>query len=465
MNFVSIQFAAFFVAVLVVYWSLPRRAQHVLLLLASYLFYAAWDWRFLSLIVVSTLVDFLSGSRIHNASSAKRKRLWLGLSLLVNLGILGYFKYANFFLESLQALAFSAGWHLSVPTLQIILPVGISFYTFQTLSYSLDIYLGRLTPSRSIIEFGAFVAFFPQLVAGPIVRAREFLFQLEERRRFDPAQFERGAIRFLTGFFKKAVIADNLAIMVVDPVFAAPGDYGTGTLWLAAVAYSVQIYADFSGYSSMAIGCAAMLGFDLPENFRFPYLARDFSDFWRRWHMTMSRFFRDYVYIPLGGSHGSAWRTRSNLAATTVVSGLWHGASWTFVVWGGLHGVFIMVTHVLRSDGRSRGLLGGGIGWMLTFMGVLFAWILFRSPTFGDAAVFLDGLWGREGTVIAPTPLILVLLAAAVVDHLAGLALERAPDLSARIPPPLKAAWCVGLIVFAYHAMPRAANPFIYFQF
>jgi alginate O-acetyltransferase complex protein AlgI len=464
-NFVSLQFAVFFVTVVALYWVLPRRPQHVLLLVASYLFYAAWDWRFLSLIVGSTLVDFVAGSRIYDTSSLRRKRLWLAVSLGVNLGILGYFKYSNFFLDSLQDLATAAGWHLSVPTLQIILPVGISFYTFQTLSYSLDIYLGRLKPTRSIIEFGAFVAFFPQLVAGPIVRAREFLFQLEERRPFDPAQFERGAIRFLTGFFKKAVIADNLAILVVDPVFAAPGNYGTGTLWLAALAYTVQIYADFSGYSSMAIGCAAMLGFDLPENFRFPYLARDFSDFWRRWHMTMSRFFRDYVYIPLGGSHGSAWRTRSNLAATTLVSGLWHGASWTFVAWGGLHGVFIMAAHMMRSDDARRGVLGSAIGWSLTFLGVVAAWILFRSPTFGDAAVYFSGLWGREGMAITPTPLILVLLVAAVVDHLAGLAQERAPDLPASIPPALKAAWVVGLIVFAYHAMPRAANPFIYFQF
>lgn len=465
MNFVSTQFALFFVSVFLVYWLLPRRGQNLFLLLASWLFYAAWDWRFLGLIILSTAVDFVTGSRIHEARDDRARKAWLMVSLVVNLGILAYFKYAGFFLESLVDLAGLVGWSLSQPALGIILPVGISFYTFQTLSYSLDIYLRRLEPTRSLVEFGAFVAFFPQLVAGPIVRAREFLYQLQAERTFQWDRFERGGVRFLTGFFKKAVIADNLALFLVDPVFAAPGDYGTATLWLAALGYAAQIYADFSGYSSMAIGTAGMLGFDLPENFRFPYLARDFSEFWRRWHITMSRFFRDYVYIPLGGNRISTWRTRANLAATTLISGLWHGAAWTFVAWGGLHGLFIMGNHALRAEERTGGPLGALLGWGVTFLGVLLAWILFRAQSFGEAAVYLRGLAGQAGTALAPGGLVLFCLGAVVVDHLAGWMDERRPGLGDRIPPGVRALYLVALVVIAWHAMPREANPFIYFQF
>jgi len=465
MNFVSTQFALFFLSVFLVYWLLPRRGQNLFLLVASWAFYAAWDWRFLGLILLSTAVDFVTGRRIHEARDHRVRKRWLLVSLGVNLGILAYFKYAGFFLESLVELAGVVGWSLSAPTLRIILPVGISFYTFQTLSYSLDIYLRRLEPTRSLVEFAAFVAFFPQLVAGPIVRAREFLYQLQAERTFRWERFEQGALRFATGFFKKAVIADNLALLLVDPVFASPGEYGTGTLWLAALGYAAQIYADFSGYSSMAIGAAGMLGFDLPENFRFPYLARDFSDFWRRWHITMSRFFRDYVYIPLGGSRVTNWRIRGNLAVTTLVSGLWHGAAWTFVAWGGLHGLFIMGNHMVRGERRPPGLVGSVVGWAVTFTGVLLAWILFRAPSFGAAGVYVRGLVGQAGLTIAPGGLILFCLSAVVVDHVAGWVHERRPGVVERIPPIVRGGYFVLLGVFAWHAMPREANPFIYFQF
>jgi alginate O-acetyltransferase complex protein AlgI len=465
MNFVSPEFGAFFVVVLAVYWALPRRGQNAFLLLASWLFYAAWDWRFLSLILISTVTDFVTGRRIHASATRSQRRGWLLVSLAVNLGILAYFKYADFFVESLVDLAGSVGWQLSSPTLNIILPVGISFYTFQTLSYSLDIYLGRLKPTDSIVEFGTFVAFFPQLVAGPIVRAREFLFQLEERRQFDPALFEAGAIRFLTGFFKKAVIADSLAIHLVDPVFADPSAYSAATLWWAAFGYTAQIYADFSGYSSMAIGSAAMLGFRIPENFRFPYLARSFSEFWGRWHITMSRFFRDYVYIPLGGNRISDSRTRANLAITTLVSGLWHGAAWTFVAWGGIHGLFIMIGHAVRRKGAGRSYIRGIAGWAATFVGVVFAWILFRAASFTVASEFISGLWGRSGESIHVSSIVMFSMAAVVVDHAVGWILEHRPDLAARPGPIVRAAYLVFLVVFAYHAMPREANPFIYFQF
>jgi alginate O-acetyltransferase complex protein AlgI len=465
MSFIGLQYAVFFTAVFCVYWLLGRRLQNLWVLVASYAFYAAWDWRFLGLIGVSTVVDFIAGRRIAEARSVGAKRGWLGVSLTVNLGILGLFKYSNFFLDSLQDLANAVGWNLTTPVLNVVLPVGISFYTFQTLSYSLDIYFGRLKPTRSVLDFAAFVAFFPQLVAGPIVRAREFLFQLEASRAFDPARFQRGLGRFAAGFFKKAIIADNLAILVVDPVFAAPQSYGSGALWLGAIAYAAQIYADFSGYSSMAIGSAAMLGFELPENFKFPYLARDFSDFWRRWHITMSRFFRDYVYIPLGGSRASVTRTRLNLAATTLVSGLWHGASWTFVAWGGLHGLFIMATHVLRERKSHASPIAAGMGWAATFFGVLFAWILFRAPSFSEAQVFFAGLWGRSGATIGVSPLVATLIALVVLDHLWGYLQEKTPELERRVPAPAFALAVVALGTFAYHVFPAEANPFIYFQF
>jgi alginate O-acetyltransferase complex protein AlgI len=466
-NFVTFEFAAFFVLVFAVYWLLPFRAQNIFLLVASWVFYAAWDWRFLGLIAFSSCLDFVAGRKIHEARTLRGRRRWLMVSLTGNLGILAYFKYSNFFLDSLQVLADGVGWHLSLPTLQIILPVGISFYTFQTLSYTIDIYLGRLKPTRSLIDFAAFVAFFPQLVAGPIVRAREFLYQLEERRRFSPEKFEAGAIRFLAGFFKKAFIADTLAIHLVDPVFADPTAFDSGALWLALLGYTAQIYADFSGYSSMAIGSAGMLGFALPENFRFPYLARDFSEFWRRWHITMSRFFRDYVYIPLGGSRGSVVRTRWNLAVTTLVSGLWHGASWTFVAWGGLHGAYIMITHVIRSRAGDRDATGVGalVGWALTFLGAMLAWILFRAQSFPVAWAYFQGLFVGTGVSIAPTLMVWVAFAAFVFDHAWGFLEERSPVGLRRIPPFAQGVAYAAMIVFLYHAKPQNPNPFIYFQF
>jgi D-alanyl-lipoteichoic acid acyltransferase DltB (MBOAT superfamily) len=466
-NFVTFEFAAFFAVVFTVYWLLPRRAQNLFLLVASWVFYAAWDWRFLGLIIFSSGLDFVAGRKIDEAPTRSGRRRWLLVSLTGNLGILAYFKYTNFFLDSLGALADSVGWHLSMPTLQVILPVGISFYTFQTLSYTIDIYLGRLKPTRSLVDFAAFVAFFPQLVAGPIVRAREFLYQLEERRHFSSKKFEAGAIRFLAGFFKKAFIADTLAIHLVDPVFADPTSFGSGALWLALFGYTAQIYADFSGYSSMAIGMAGMLGFDLPENFRFPYLARDFSEFWRRWHITMSRFFRDYVYIPLGGSRGSATRTRWNLAVTTLVSGLWHGASWTFVAWGGLHGVYIMLTHVVRSRTGDEDAKGGAafVGWALTFLGAMLAWILFRAQSFPLAWAYLTGLVGAHGAAVAVSPMVWVAFAAFLFDHAWGFVEERALVGPGRVPALVQGVAYAAMIVFLYHAKPQNPNPFIYFQF
>jgi len=473
MNFVSPAFLVFLSAVFLLYWHLDRRRQNLFLVLASYFFYANWDWRFLSLIMISTGVDFLAGPRIHRAGTRAGKRGWLLLSLLVNLGILGYFKYFNFFTDSFIDLAQSVGWYVSYSTAHIVLPVGISFYTFQTLSYTIDIYRGELKPTRSLVEFAAFVAFFPQLVAGPIVRAKEFLYQLEADRELRGSDLEAGLTRFLLGFFKKAFVADTLAIYLVDPVFAAPESHSAGALWLALLGYTVQVYADFSGYSSMAIGSARILGFRIPENFFFPYLARNFSQVWRRWHATMSNFFRDYVYIPLGGNRRGLWTTVRNLAATTLVSGLWHGAAWTFVVFGALHGVYIGTYQVWRHLKETRGLGAGkpstlGLlgAWGLTQFCWAVALVLFRSETIGVAWTYARGMVSGAGEGVGTLPILVwIALSAVVVDHLAGWLMQRKPQVLERIPTPVRAMAAAAMIVFLYSAVPREANPFIYFQF
>ena len=473
MNFVTVAFVLYFTAVFVVYWRLDRRGQSILLLASSLYFYAQWDWRFLGLIILSALLDFVAGRRVHLATTPRARRGWLLVSLIGHLGILSYFKYFNFFAQSLAALLESFGIQASWTTLNIVLPVGVSFYSFHPMTYTLDIYRRQLKPVDSLLDFGTFVAFFPQLVAGPIVRASEFLYQLEVRRTFQPSQFHDGLRRFLLGFFKKAFVADYLALHVVDPVFTAPAEYSTGSHWLALLGYTTQIYCDFSGYSSMAVGSALMLGLKLPENFNFPYLATSMSDFWRRWHMSMSRFFRDYVYVSLGGNRKGMPRTVLNLAATTLLSGLWHGANWTFVVWGGLHGVFIAINQVWRSIARPAGALSvlGRVlatvaSWVCVQSAVWLAWVIFRSTDFHSARVFLGGLFESAGTrVIALDMLMLVAFVSCVIDHLFGLWFERRGHARVYVPPLAEAAFFAVLIVFMFHAIPKDANPFIYFQF
>lgn len=476
MNFASTQFAVFFVFVFLVYWHLNRKQQNLFLLFASLFFYACWDWRFLSLILISITSNYYCGLWIAHATEARWRKTWLALSLLINLGLLAYFKYANFFIESAVELATRFDWHISQLTLSITLPVGISFYIFQSLSYSLDIYRKELTPEHKLLDFATFVAFFPQLVAGPIVRAKEFLYQLESKRSFSSAEFEAGFIRFMTGFFKKAFIADNLAIYLVDPVFNDPAAYSSGSLWLAMLGYAVQIYADFSGYSNMAIGCSLMLGFKLPENFRYPYLATDFSDFWRRWHTTMSRFFRDYVYIPLGGNRKSYGRNLANLATTTLVSGLWHGAAWTFIIWGGLHGIYIACNHMLRDATAKLQLqlnpkwlqLGLLPKWLLTQLLVCFAWVLFRSPDFTSASSYLQRLFSplpENALGIEMTPILLLCFTAFIIDHVYGWLEEKEIVQKLHLQTALIPMLLVCLILLIFNGKPEGSNPFIYFQF
>jgi alginate O-acetyltransferase complex protein AlgI len=469
MNFASAQYLIFLFVVFFLYWHTRRQYQSLLLLMASYIFYACWDWRFLGLIFLVSVVDYLCGARIDNTTSPAHKKRWLTLSIAVNLGILGFFKYFNFFVETLVSLAQTVGWSASSSTLNILLPIGISFYVFRSMSYSLDIYRGALQPTRSFIDYALFVSFFPHLAAGPITRANEFLFQLEQKRSFNGEDLEAGLTRFLLGFFNKTFIADTLAFYIVDPVFDAPGNYSSATLWFAMLAYTLQIYADFSGYSSMAIGSARILGLRLPENFDLPYMATNISEFWRRWHMTMSRFFRDYVYIGLGGNRKVRARTLVNVAATTTASGLWHGAGMTFVLWGALHGVYIVLYHFwLSLRGRRAEPTVYNIlpAWFLTQVAVCLSRILFRSADLSTALIYFKGLLKSSGMETVETPLLVwTAITFFVTDHVAGWMVQRDPDLKKRVPVSLQAMTYAVMIVFLFQVRLETIHPFIYFKF
>jgi alginate O-acetyltransferase complex protein AlgI len=469
MNFTSVQYLVFIFIVFFLYWHTRRKYQNLFLLIASYIFYACWDWRFLGLLFLVTFVDYVCGARIHHATSPTRKKHWLTLSLAVNLGILGFFKYFHFFVETFVSLAQSVGWHASFSTLSLILPIGISFYVFRSMSYSLDIYRGTLQPTNSFINYALFVSFFPHLAAGPITRASEFLFQLEKKNPFRGEDFEAGLTRFLLGFFNKAFIADTLAFYIVDPVFAAPGSYSSGALWFALLAYTLQIYADFSGYSSMAIGSARILGLRLPENFDLPYLAANISEFWRRWHMTMSRFFRDYVYISLGGNRNGRGRALLNVAVTTVASGLWHGAGMTFVLWGALHGIYIILYHFWlslrgrRAESAFYRLLSA---WLFTQASICLSRILFRSADLSTASVYFKGLVKSSGAEEMEVPfLVWTAIVFFVIDHVGGWMVQRNPDLKQKIPVSLQAMAYAAMIVFLFQVRLETVHPFIYFKF
>jgi alginate O-acetyltransferase complex protein AlgI len=407
-------FVAFIAIVLSVYYWLPDRAKIWFLLALSYFFYGFWDPRLLSLIVLSTLVDFTCGQRVFdhlqadNRPAAKR---WLWLSLATNLGILGFFKYYDFFVGELVFAAnlLGAGLDADRYLLHLLLPVGISFYTFQTLSYSIDVYYGHLKPEPHFGKFALFVSFFPQLVAGPIERASRFLPQLQRETRWDYPRVVSGLKQMTWGFFKKVVIADRLSLYV-DTVYSSPGDYQGLPLILATYFFAFQIYADFSGYSDIAIGAARVLGYDLMENFRRPYFARSISEFWKRWHISLSTWFRDYLYIPLGGNRVGRLRWYLNLFTVFVVSGAWHGANWTFMVWGALHGGYLVaaiLTEGLRERiGKTVTVAGRpvfGRWWevFVVFHLSLLAWIFFRAASVSDAFLVMERSWIDLGTQLS----------------------------------------------------------------
>jgi len=407
MLFNSLPFAVFLPLVFAVYWLLGRshfRAQNVLLIGASYVFYGWWDWRFLFLIIVSSLADFIIGMQMQDTKAPGRRKLLLMLSLGVNLGILGFFKYFNFFVDSFADVLAVAGLQPNMTTLRIILPVGISFYTFQTLSYTLDIYRRQIEPTRDAVSFFAFVSFFPQLVAGPIERARDLLPQFLRPRVFDQLAARDGLRQMLWGFFKKIVIADSLAPHV-EEIYRNYAQHDGIVIAIGTFFFAIQIYCDFSGYSDIAIGSARLFGFNLRRNFAFPYFSRDIAEFWRRWHISLSTWFRDYVFIPLGGNRCSRNRQILNIFITFSVSGLWHGANWTFVVWGALNGLYYLPlmlrgqqkSHTdLPAEGRLLPKPGEFAGILTTFSLTLLAWVFFRADSVPHALAIL----GRAFTTV-----------------------------------------------------------------
>lgn len=391
MIFNSLNFWAFFSLVFGLYLMLPHRWQNRMLLVASYFFYGCWDWRFLSLIALTTTVDYLVSHRVVACSDPGLKKRWLLVSLVTNLTILGFFKYFNFFAGSAQALLASLGFHIEPWKLQIVLPVGISFYTFQSLSYTVDVYRGDLKPATSLFNFALYISFFPQLVAGPIERATHLLPQVESPRKLSWDRAREASWLILWGLFKKVVIADNLAV-IADAVFNGQTPQTTLYVLVGVYAFAFQIYGDFSGYSDMARGLARLMGFDLMLNFNNPYFARNPSEFWRRWHISLSTWLRDYLYIPLGGNRKGERRTYINLALTMLLGGLWHGAAWTFVAWGAYQGALLALHRAWRGEERKGGSRAGWWPMVGMFHLACLGWLLFRAQTIGQVGTMLSGL-------------------------------------------------------------------------
>jgi alginate O-acetyltransferase complex protein AlgI len=469
-TFNSWVFAFFFAAVLLLYYRLPWRAQNRMLLAASLIFYGWWDWRFLGLLFLSAGIDYVAGRGMEGAVPARRRRL-LVLSMCSNLGILAAFKYFGFFAGSLAAVLETVGLRPDLPTLQIVLPVGISFYTFQSMSYTIDVYRGHLAAVRSPLLFFLFVGYFPQLVAGPIERATNLLPQLARARRVTAEMVASGTLLLLIGLARKVLIADNIAPLV-DEVFGAPGAASSAQLAAATALFGLQIYCDFAGYSDMARGMSRLLGIELMENFRRPYFATSITEFWRRWHISLSSWLRDYLYIPLGGNRKGEARTYVNLMLTMLLGGLWHGASWTFVAWGGLHGAALAVHKrwtQLRSErglppGR-LGLAGRAVGWGVTLVVVGAGWVFFRAPDFAAAGEVFGGmLAGRDGHDI---PWLVTLLTASAAVAFLDIPQHLADTPTAMLRWPLPARGLVyAVLILAIAVFGGDADvPFIYFQF
>jgi alginate O-acetyltransferase complex protein AlgI len=471
MVFNSLTFVVFFAVVLMLH-ALPfsATAKKRNLLVASYLFYAAWAPPFVLLLWLSTAVDWWAARRIASAGTQGTRRAWLCVSLVANLGMLGWFKYGGFLIENTQAVAAAAGIAWQPPAWDVVLPVGISFYTFATLSYTIDVYRGRIAPARSLLDFALFVTFFPHLVAGPIMRASQLLPQFLVPRQASADQLRYGLLLVSLGLFQKVVLADGFLAAPADLVYGAGRPLGFVDAWIGTIAFGAQIFCDFAGYSTTAIGVALCLGYNMPDNFRFPYAAIGFRDFWRRWHVSLSTWLRDYVYIPLGGSrHGEA-RTLMSLMLTMLLGGLWHGAAWTFVVWGGLHGLYLVAERHLRAS-----LPHWRPGWFaclsigaLTWIFVHIAWVFFRAPSLGEAIAILHGMAGLNADA---APLVagahitgVVLIAGGMVATHAWLRRSSLESVVSRVHPGLLAAgWA--LMAFAILVEQGEGDAFIYFQF
>jgi alginate O-acetyltransferase complex protein AlgI len=501
-QFFSRDFLLFFGVVFVLYWLTPwQRARVWILLTASFLFYASWDPRLAVLISATTAADYVIARGMDAWSGPRRRKLLLVASLVMNLGLLAYFKYANFFLTSLEDGLRAAGASVSLPVLQVILPIGISFYTFEAINYTVDVYRRRVPAERNFGHFMLFILFFPHLIAGPIVRARDFLPQVARPKRWDWARMQLGVSQFLVGLVKKLAVADRMAVFA-RPVFENPDAYGSSSVWMGTAAFALQIYADFSGYTDMALGSANLLGFKLAPNFNLPYFAVNFSDFWRRWHISLSSWLRDYLFIPLGGSRGGEWKTCRNLMITMTLGGLWHGLSWVYVLWGVLHGGFLVLHRLFRAYCEARPRLdwllrtppGTALRMAVTFLGVCVGWVLFAAagveaeatlarlkalaagqaaPAASYDALHASGVLLHKLAVPHPGPrpagppqakgLWYTVAAVALCQFLAVRGLWK--KLWRRLPAPAIGLGYAVLLTLALVLAPDTGQGFIYFQF
>jgi alginate O-acetyltransferase complex protein AlgI len=465
MIFSSLTFLGFFAAMLALLAAIPSaNMKKALLLIGSYYFYAYWDYRFTVLMLCATVANYVFGLRIERSDDEAVRRRWLVASVVVNLSVLGFFKYFNFFVSSANALLASLGTQF--PLLDIVLPVGISFIVFEVMSYTIDIYRRTSASARTVWDLALLVAFFPHLIAGPILKPREFLPQLENPITITWKNLEAGIQIFMTGLIKKLLIADNLAPFV-DTIYKSPGDFASVTVWLAVLAYAIQIYCDFSGYTDMAIGSARCMGFSIPQNFNMPYVARSITDFWRRWHISLSTWLREYLYISLGGNRHGELKQYRNLMLTMLLGGLWHGASWNFVVWGGLHGVGLAAHKVyakVRPSSWVRIPLYRGASWLVTFAFVSLAWVFFRSTDFATAMAVMGKLtfWNSAGTYWLPAALWPILGVVCVAHHL-GRDKQELIYVDLTSFGGLFALFVALLLVLGL--MPTETSPFIYFQF
>ncbi|KFC24588.1 MBOAT family O-acyltransferase [Chryseobacterium sp. FH1] len=483
MFFNSLAYACFLPFVFVVYWFVLNtrlKFQNIFLLAVSYYFYSCWDWRFVFLLAFSTALDYYSGIMIYKAKTKGLQKFWLILSVGINLGFLGFFKYYNFFIDSFSEMLANFGFQANYFTLSIILPVGISFYTFHGLSYVFDIYNKRIQPTFNIVDYTLFVSFFPLLVAGPIERATHLLPQIEKPRVFDYTQAADGLRQILWGLFKKMVIADNCAVFA-NQIFNDSANQSGSNLVLGAVFFAFQIYGDFSGYSDIALGSARLLGIELLKNFNFPYFSRDIAEFWRRWHISLSSWFKDYLYIPLGGSKGGNWMRIRNTFIIFVVSGFWHGSNWTFIVWGALNALFIVPSMLMRTNRNNIEIVANDSSlpnlkeffqMLLTFALACFAWIFFRAESVGHAIEYISGMFSKS-LISVPSVLFdkraiitVLLLVFFIIIEWSGrrnnFAIEKLGLGNYRI---LRWGFYAIIIFLIGMYMPSESAEFIYFQF
>jgi alginate O-acetyltransferase complex protein AlgI len=487
MLFNSINFALFLPIVFILYWFATNKSikfQNILLLISSYFFYACWDWRFLFLLIFSTLLDYVTGIKISDSKTKKNRKFWFWLSISINLGFLGVFKYYNFFVQSFADAISNLGLQVNPWTLNVILPVGISFYTFHGLSYVIDIYKGRIKTEKNFVDYSVFVSFFPLLVAGPIERATHLLPQIQKNRIFSKIKAIDGLRQILWGLFKKVVIADQCA-EYANVIFNNSSDYSGSTLLLGAIFFTFQIYGDFSGYSDIALGTARLFGIDLLKNFAFPYFSRDIAEFWRRWHISLSTWFRDYLYIPLGGSKVGTWVKVRNTFIIFLVSGFWHGANWTFIVWGGLNALYIMPSIIFNTNRNNLDIVAQGryfptikevFQMVITFGLTVFAWIFFRAANIKHAVNYILNIFSSNlfslpylkekgtGVEILPKVILILIIIFVVIEWLGREDQFAIEKINNRFPRLLRWFFYY-LIVFSIFYFSGTEQQFIYFQF